>query len=80
MHVSPSKQSNVSLPRKCDYQTDGQSDPYVSLCAFQITQNKGWFVGFFMFNNFTFYDPSLKGPPGASSVWIVCPFFLSVCP
>ena len=21
----------------------------------------------------TFYAPSLKGPPGASSVWIICP-------
>ena len=40
MHVSPAKQSDVSLPRKCDYQTEGQSDPYVSLCAFQITQIK----------------------------------------
>ena len=36
MHVSPAKHSYVWLPRKCDYctdgQTDGQSDPYVSLC------------------------------------------------
>ena len=28
-----------------------------------------------------FYAPGLKGPPGASSVWIVCPSVrLSVCP
>ena len=39
MHVSPAKQSDVSLPRS-GYQTEGQSDPYVSLCAFQITQIK----------------------------------------
>ena len=28
-------------------------------------------------SDLNFYAPSLKGPPGASSVWIVCP---SVCP
>ena len=31
--------------------------------------------------NHTFYAPGLKGPPGASSNWIVCPFVcLSVRP
>ena len=25
-------------------------------------------------SHFSFYAPGLKGPPGASSVWIVCPF------
>ena len=37
MHASPAKHSYASLPRKCDYRTNiqtdaGQSDPYVPLC------------------------------------------------
>ena len=39
MHVSPAKQSDVSLPRKCDYQTEGQSDPYVTVCVTMCFSN-----------------------------------------
>ena len=74
MHVSPVKQSDMSLPRKCDYQTEGtERSQCVAICVFQITQNRGWLVGFLNFNYFTLYAPGLKGPPGASSVWIVRP-------
>ena len=65
MHVLPVKQSDMSLPRKWDYQTEGTEwSQCVAICVFQITQNRGRLVGFLNFNNFTFYAPGLKGPPG----------------
>ena len=36
------------------------------LVHFRITETLSW-------SDFHFYAPGLKGPPGASSVWIVCP-------